>query len=160
MQARIQLPGSARNDSGVIKTSSDGVDHGGFTEHMAYIARPISPMSWERGSQLQTTAPFRGSSQSYMDVRLASSASRERAMPRGVPVLPEVNCTKLPGASAPPGRPAATPFAERMRGNRSGGQEGRQPRVAEQMGGAGEGAHGADLGQVFLGVHASSRVGQ
>ena len=41
----------------------------------------MRPMSWESGSQLQTTAPLRGSSQSYIEARLASSASSERAMP-------------------------------------------------------------------------------
>ena len=35
----------------------------------------------------------------------AAALPRERAIPLGVPVLPEVNCTKFPGASVPPGRP-------------------------------------------------------
>ena len=59
-------------------------------------------MSWESGNQLQTTASPRGSSQPYMEVRLASRASRDRATPLGVPVLPDVNCTKRPGASSAP----------------------------------------------------------
>src|SRR5271157_5403738 len=66
----------------------------------------MRPMSWESGNQLHTTAPSRGSSHPYIDVRLASSASRVRAMPRGVPVLPDVNCTKLPGASEGSASPA------------------------------------------------------
>src|ERR1700722_5717679 len=75
-------------------------------------------MSWDRGNQLETPPPAGGPSQPYMEARLASNAPSERVMPFGGPVLPDVNCTKLPGAS---GAPAEADDAHLLKGSTATG---------------------------------------
>ena len=95
-------------------------------------------MSWERGNQLQTTAPSRGANQSYMDRRLASRASSDSSMPLGSPVLPEVNCTNRPGASYASGNPPERQPLEGRRGHRTKGEQFDQTGVAQHTVRAGD----------------------
>ena len=118
-------------------------------------------MSWESGNQLQTTAPSLGASQSYMEVRLASRASRESSMPRGSPVLPEVNCTKRPGCLGR-GRDSSRSSTHRRHEAATGPTESSSTRPGSHStcSRSGDGAHVSDLGQVLVGVHSPGRMRQ
>ena len=85
----------------------------------------MRPMSWDKGSQLQHDGPVSRLQPSVHRPEIGVDRVEREGDAFRRPVLPDVNCTNLPGASRAAGAPEVRRFAEgmdRRRGHRTEGR--------------------------------------